>query len=104
MRTDKVYYSKKIDFIISQLNYLKKYYKKTASFINLISQLNELKEFNEFLHRVIEQKEKDIKYYEQYKTKYHNLKDRIYKSDTNKYKVRDRYGRPVDQKTYFPFV
>ena len=99
----KDYYSKKIDFIISQLNYLKKYYKKTSSFINLISQLNELKEFNVFLHKVIEQKEQDIKYYETYKTRYYNLKDSLY-SPKSKYKVRDKYGRPTDKKFNFPFV
>lgn len=96
--------NKKIDFIINQMNFLKKYYNKTKSFEMIEKELNEIKEFNAFLHRVIDTKEQEIKRYESYRSKYYDLKDSLRSRRKKPYTQKDEYGRPLDKKFYFPFV
>ena len=98
---NKIEADKKIEFIKSQLSFLSKYYNKKKSFDNLQVQLDELKEFNAFLHRVIDTKEHEVKRYEGYKRKYENLK----KGVPNKIASgSDKYGRSLNKSFYFPFV
>lgn len=69
-------YNNKIDFIINQCKFLRKYYKKGQAFDQIETELKNIKEFNAFLHRVIDQKEIEVKRYEGYRTKYYNLKNK----------------------------
>ena len=100
--TKQKYFKGKIINMINNINFLKQYSKKTKLLEIIEKDLIELQEFNDFLHRVIDQKESDIKYYQTFKTKYWDLKDDI--REGNKQVVqRDQYGRDINKKFYFPF-
>ena len=96
------YYHKKIDFIINQLTFVSKYLKKQTLINNVINQLNELKQFNNFLHNVIDHKEKEIKRYEGYRKKYYDLLNEK-RSGFKKSGAVDQYGRDINKRFYFPF-
>jgi hypothetical protein len=102
--TKKEFYNNKIDFIINQCKFLKKYYKKGTTFDQIENELNNLKEFNAFLHRVIDQKESEIKRYESYRNKYYNLKNNINKPAAAIGGIKDQFGRSVNKRFYFPFT
>lgn len=102
MSSKKEFYDKKIDFVINQLSFVSKYLKKQTLIENVKKQLLELKEFNNFLHRVIDQKEQEIKRYEGYRKKYYDL---LHKKTAGYVKAGevDDYGRDLNKRFYFPF-
>lgn len=94
----------RLEKVKTDLSFLSKYYKKKSSFERLQNELEDCKTFILFLHDVIDEKEREIKRYEGYKTKYEHLKDSIrHKGSTYTTAPRDQYGRKMDKKFWFPF-